>query len=126
MLKEAIGVKKVILVTGKTDLRLGIDGLAQLVRLEYGIDPIKSGALFLFCGRQRDRIKGLIWDGDGYCMLVKRLSRGVYQWPRNSNEARALSKDEFKRLMSGFTVESSIPVSAKSRPANSTRVQQAG
>ena len=113
MLREAIGVKKVILVTGKTDLRLGIDGLVQLVRLEYGIDPIASGALFLFCGRQRDRIKGLIWDGDGYCMLVKRLSRGVYQWPRNSNEARALSKDEFKRLMSGFTVESSIPASAK-------------
>ena len=43
-------------------------------------------------------------------MIVKRLTDGVYQWPRNTDEAMALSQDEFHRLMEGFTVQSSIRV----------------
>ena len=40
MLKEAYGVKRIIMKTGKTDLRYGIDRLASMVRLEYGLDPL--------------------------------------------------------------------------------------
>ena len=43
-------------------------------------------------------------------MIVKRLTDGVYQWPRSTDEARALSQEEFHRLMEGFTVQSSIRV----------------
>jgi len=43
-------------------------------------------------------------------MIVKRLTDGVYQWPRSTDEAMALSKEEFHRLMEGFTVQSSIRV----------------
>ena len=43
-------------------------------------------------------------------MVVKRLTDGVYQWPRTTDEAMALSQDEFHRLMDGFTVQSSIRV----------------
>jgi len=41
-------------------------------------------------------------------MIVKRLTDGIYQWPRTSDEAMALSHEEFHRLMEGFTVQSSI------------------
>lgn len=110
MLKEGLGVKKIILRAGKTDLRHGIDGLAAIVKLVYGMDPLEEGTLFLFCGVRRDRIKGLLYEGDGLLLLTKRLSNGVYQWPRNSNEAKELSREAFSRLMDGFTVESSIRV----------------
>ena len=50
MLREAGGIRRVILACSRTDLRRGIDGLAALVRLAYGLDPLEEGTLFLFCG----------------------------------------------------------------------------
>ena len=89
-------------------MRRGIDGLVSIIRLEYGMDPLEEGTLFLFCGRKRSSIKGIIFDGDGFIMLTKRLLNGSYQWPRNTDEAMSLSMEEFKRLMEGFTIHSSI------------------
>ncbi len=59
MLKEASGIKRVILACGRTDLRHGIDWPAAMVRLSYGLDPLEEGTLFLFCGVRKDRLKGL-------------------------------------------------------------------
>ena len=53
MLKEAYGVKRIIMKTGKTDLRYGIDRLASMVRLEYGLDPLDEGTLFCFAETKR-------------------------------------------------------------------------
>ena len=108
MLREAYGVKRIIIKTGKTDLRLGIDKLAALLEMEYGLDPLEEGVLYLFCGNRRDRIKGLLFEGDGYILLTKRLSQGTFQWPRDSDEAREMSREAYDRLMDGYTVESSI------------------
>lgn len=108
MLRDATWCRKVIIRCGKTDLRRGITGLVSIIRLEYGLDPLEEGTLFLFCGNKRNSIKGICFDRDGYCMIIKKLTDGVYQWPRNSDEAMSLSQDEFHRLMEGFTVHSSI------------------
>ena len=110
MLREATWFKKVTIKCGKTDLRRGISGLMSVIRLEYGLDPVEEGTLFLFCGNKRNCIKGICFDQDGFCMIVKRLTDGVYQWPRSTDEARSLSQEEFHRLMEGFTVQSSIRV----------------
>ena len=110
MLRDATWFKKIIIKCGKTDLRRGISGLMSVIRLEYGLDTVEEGTLFLFCGNKRNCIKGICFDQDGFCMIVKRLTDGVYQWPRSTDEARALSQEEFHRLMEGFTVQSSIRV----------------
>lgn len=110
MLKDYTSFNRVILAAGKTDLRRGMDGLKAIVQLKYGLDPLEPGTLFLFCGTRRDRIKGLVFEGDGYLLLTKRLSDGAYQWPRDTDEALALDRDAFLRLMEGFTVESSIRI----------------
>ena len=57
MLKEASGIKKIVLRCGRTDLRKGIDGLKSIVSLHYGLDPMEEGTLFLFCGTRTDRLK---------------------------------------------------------------------
>ena len=49
-------VVRIYLATGSTDMRKGFDSLAALVRERLGHDPL-SGSLFLFIGRDRDRIK---------------------------------------------------------------------
>lgn len=122
MLREASGVKRVIVVCGRTDLRRGVTGLSSIIRLAYGMNPMEKGTLFLFCGNRRDRIRGLLYEGDGYLVLNKYLNPGShFQWPRNSDEARDISADEYHRLMDGFTLDSSIrriPKNAGKTPEN--------
>ena len=110
MLRDGYGktFKRVIIRMGKTDLRLGIDKLVALLEMEYGIDPMDEGTVYLFCGTRLDRIKGLTYEGDGYVLLTKRLTSGAFQWPRNADEAREMSQADYERLMGGYTVESSI------------------
>ena len=61
MLSDFRGADHVYIACGYTDLRRGIDGLASLVQQQFQQAPFRN-ALFLFCGRRRDRIKGLYWD----------------------------------------------------------------
>ena len=104
MLSDFTGADKVYIACGYTDLRKGIDGLASMVQQQFRLDPF-TNTLFLFCGRRRDRIKGLYWEKDGFILLYKRLERGAYQWPRNENEARSLTPQQYRWLMEGLKTE---------------------
>ena len=79
----------VYIACGYTDLRRGIDGLANIVKAKFQMEPVRRD-LFLFCGRRQDRIKGLYWERDGFQLLYKRLESGNFQWPHNAEEVRAL------------------------------------
>lgn len=68
MLNNALGFKKIYLATGYTDLRRGIEGLSVLVRFKFNLDPYDKDTIFLFCGKRWDRIKALIWEGDGFLL----------------------------------------------------------
>ena len=58
------------------------------------MDPFQR-ALFLLCGRRRDRLKALYWEGDGFLLLYKRLESGSFQWPRNTEEVQALTPQQY-------------------------------
>lgn len=86
-------------------MRKSIDGLCAIIEEQLKMDP-SSSALFLFCGRRRDRIKALFREADGFVLIYKRLSvRGGYQWPRKQSEVRNLSWREFDWLMSGIDID---------------------
>jgi transposase len=108
MLKEYRGFRRVYLACGYTDLRNGIDGLAASVQNQFHLDPFDKGTLFLFGGRRTDRIKGLLWEGDGFLLLYKRLEDGKFQWPRNRSDLRDIGYLEYDRLLSGLSIDSSI------------------
>lgn len=105
MLNDAAGFARVCLVTGYTDLRRGLDGLASIVQSSYQCDPFEPHVLILFCGRRVDRIKGLIGEGDGHLLLYKRLEKGVFQWPRNEAEVQELTAQQFSWLIEGLSIE---------------------
>ena len=69
---------RVYLAGGYTDMRKSIDGLSAVVSQQYDLNPFLP-PLFLFCGRRRDRIKGLLWQGDGFVLLYKRIESGSFQ-----------------------------------------------
>ena len=104
MLNDFTGADKVYIACGCTDLRKGIDGLARLIQQQFELDPF-TNALFLFCGRRRDRIKGLYWEKDGFILLYKRLEQGAYQWPRSESEVKTLTPQQYCWLMEGPQIE---------------------
>ena len=104
MLGDLSGVSKIFLVTGHTDMRKSIDGLMMIIRDSYGMDPY-GNSLYLFCGRRCDRIKALHFDKDGFILLYKRLDNGRFQWPRNRSEVRNLSRQEFRWLLEGLSID---------------------
>ena len=103
-MKELTLTRTVYLVTGYSDLRKGIEGLAAVIQGSLSLDPFDQ-SLYLFCGKRRDRIKGLLWEGDGFLLLYKRLDSGVFRWPRNKTEARRLSEQEIRWLLEGLELE---------------------
>ena len=103
MLAEAFPhVRKVYLAIGYTDLRKGIESLAQLVGTKYNLNPYEKDILFLFCGKRCDRIKGLLWEGTGFLLFYKRLEDGAFVWPRSRDEAAELTEQQYRYLMSGL------------------------
>jgi transposase len=62
-------------------MRRGFDGLALLVQQMLNRDP-HCGHLFVFRGKCGGLIKVLWRDGQGLCLLAKRLERGRFVWPR--------------------------------------------
>lgn len=95
--------EKIILAAGYTDMRLGIDGLATLVSCFFDMNP-RENTLFLFCGRRADRIKGLLWQEDGFLLLYKRLDNGRFRWPRTSSEAMELTPQQLRWLLDGLSI----------------------
>lgn len=102
------GFKHVYVFVGRTDLRKGITGLSSLVKERFQLDPFERGNLFLFCGTSSRKIKGLTWEGDGFLLLYKRLEAGSFQWPRTEAEARKITPEQFRLLMSGYSIDPSI------------------
>ena len=72
---------RVWLAAGVTDMRCGMDTLAAKVQTALTEDPY-SGHVFVFRGRRGDLVKLLWSDGDGVCLLSKRLERGRFIWPQ--------------------------------------------
>lgn len=117
MLAEAAGVSRIIIACGRTDLRRGIDGLARIVGSKYKLNPFEKNVLFLFCGCRADRIKGLLWEGDGFLLLYKRLEDGAFSWPRTPEEAAELTREQHEMLMMGLN-----PIDPKIKQVSPQRV----
>ena len=110
MLGDISGISKIYCVCGYTDMRKSIDGLATLVQQQFQLDPFQS-SLLLFCGRRRDRIKCLLWEGDGFVLLYKRLENGSFQWPRDEVDCKPISRQQFRWLMEGLKTEQKLSIS---------------
>jgi transposase len=86
---------------GATDMRKHINGLSAWVQDRMGQD-VFSGSLFLFCSRDRKRLKILYWERNGFCLWVKRLEKDKFPWPQDQEASFQIQPKEMKMLLSGI------------------------
>ena len=104
MLGDITVARDIYIACGYTYMRKSIDGLAAIVQQQFQMDPF-SPALFLFCGKRRDRFKALLWEGDGFLLFYKRLENGTFRWPRSQEEVKPITWQQFRWLMEGLELE---------------------
>jgi transposase len=89
------------------DLRWSFDRLSGVVMEKLGRD-VRGGALFVFFGKRRAAVKAIFFDGNGLCLLYKRLDRGTFQLPEPRHEGEltvVLEEREFDDLVAGLVLE---------------------
>lgn len=97
-------IKVIYLVQGYTDLRKGIDGFASIIQDRFKLNPFED-ALYLFCNRQRDKLKCLYWDGTGFWLLYKRLEKGHFKWQKDHEGAILITQQQLQWLLDGLKIE---------------------
>jgi len=108
MLRERARIEQVYLASRFVDIRKSINGLSALVKEGFELDPFQE-AYFVFCNKNRNKVKILHWDRNGFWLYYKRLERGRFKWPTTAKDDStiALSSRELWGLLDGLTLEQS-------------------
>ncbi len=96
-------VSGVYLACGVTDLRKSVDGLSVIVQQQFNLD-LFSNCLFVFCNQNRDKLKILHWEYNGFWLYYRRLERGKFKWPNDQSEAIKIDIKEFSFLLDGYEI----------------------
>jgi transposase len=99
---------RVFLARGATDMRKAFDGLCTIVRHQFRRDPF-TGDVFVFFNRDRNRVKLLLWDGNGFWLWAKRLERGTFDSWRPPGEAAhvEIERAQLSMLLEGIDLKKS-------------------
>ena len=83
---------RIFLCATPIKMQYSFDTLMGLAQTVFAQDPL-SGHLFLFFNRDRNRVKILFWDQDGFCIWYKRLEAGTFQFPEGAGEEQGIELD---------------------------------
>jgi transposase len=89
------------IVAGVTDMRRGFTGLSATVQTALDKNPL-AGDVYIFRGRRGDLIKILWHDGDGLCLLAKKLDRGKFTWLKTESGTASLTRAQLSMLCEGI------------------------
>lgn len=96
---------RIFLCMMPTSMSFSFDRLMGQAQQIFDQDPL-SGHLFLFLNRDRNRLKILFWDRDGFCIWYKRLEAGVFQLPTSDEVGLELDYQQLTRLLGGLDLRS--------------------
>ena len=106
LLKKITDYDGIYMACGVTDLRKAVDGLANIVKRDFEMDPF-GNYLFLFCNRARNRMKCLAWDKNGFWLCYKRLdgAGAKFRWPASAEAVRGIKTAQLRLLLDGLSVD---------------------
>jgi len=104
MMRPSNNITAVYLCRDIVDFRKGINGLSVLVEDSMNLDPF-SEQLFIFCNRNRDKLRILYWERNGFCLWQKQLEKEKFKWPRKvDNEVITLTGQQLNWLLDGYDI----------------------
>ena len=96
---------RIFLAVEPVDMRKQFNGLWSLAEEKLKENP-RSGAVFVFVNKDRDRVKMLYWDGTGPWVFAKRLERGRFTWPIGSDCTKlSLAPEALTMLLAGIDLK---------------------
>jgi len=102
-LRPALALPQIYLYRDPIDFRKQAHGLAVLVEQELGHNPF-TGALYVFSNRQRNKIKCLMWEDNGFVLYYKSLAEEKFKWPKGESETLTLTGQQLNWLLDGFDI----------------------
>lgn len=86
------------------DFRAGINSLAMLVEQSMQLDPL-ARAVYVFRNRRANRIKLLLWERNGFWMMLRRLEADRFAWPRRQQVVIELTTEQLHWLLEGIDID---------------------
>lgn len=99
-------VTSIYIAYGVTDFRKQIHSLCTMIQSKYKMNPYEKAA-YIFCNKKRNSIRVLCYDKNGFVLAQKTLLESnnmKFQWPRNSEELKSITKEQLSWLLSGLKV----------------------
>ncbi|MES9859139.1 MAG: IS66 family insertion sequence element accessory protein TnpB [Sedimenticola sp.] len=102
-LRPSYAMPSIYLYRDPVDFRKSFRGLAAIVEQELGHNPF-TGALYAFTNRQRNKVKLLFLEDNGFVLYYKSLAEEKFRWPRAQDEVMALSGEQINWLLDGYDI----------------------
>ena len=102
-LRPSLETPRIFLYRDPIDFRKAAQGLAAIVERELGHNPF-DGSLYAFTNRQRNKIKCLLWEDNGFILYYKALAEEKFRWPRRGEELIALTGQQINWLLDGYDI----------------------
>jgi transposase len=102
-LRPSLTLPKIYLYRDPVDFRKQCHGLSAIVEQELGHNPFEGG-LYVFSNRQRNRIKMLMWENNGFILYYKALAEEKFCWPLTDNEVISLTGQQINFLLDGLDI----------------------
>ena len=102
-LRPALSMPRIYLYRDPVDFRKSYRGLAAIIEQELGHNPF-DGGLYAFTNRQRNKVKLLMWEDNGFVLYYKALAEEKFRWPRPEDEVMPLSGEQINWLLDGYDI----------------------
>ena len=99
-IEQLLNTVQIWLVVEPVDMRLGIDGLSARIQVSQNRSAC-DGKAYIFTNKRRNRLKMILWDGNGVWLAQRRLHKGSFTWPQDNRSFFTLEDQEWLWLIAG-------------------------
>jgi len=102
-IRPSLKLTEVYLYRQAVDFRKSYRGLSAIVECELGHNPF-TGTLYVFTNRQRNKIKCLFWEDNGFVLYYKALAEDKFKWPKGQQDTLTLTGQQLNWLLDGLDI----------------------
>ncbi len=103
VMRPSRALSKIFIYREPIDFRKSHRGLAAIIELDLMHDPF-AGYLYAFTNRQRNKIKCLFWEDNGFVLYYKSLAEEKFKWPKQTDELISITGEQINWLLDGYDI----------------------